>query len=150
MSSLVSALGSEKSFRHLKNGCRVSADWFLLFQDPRRRPQEQYMHTLYIHQAVGNVLAFCLQKSCGKAFIGADWTVRREETRIDYSDIPELDDSFWNNAKIEYPENKKPVTLRLDRDVLDWFKSTGKGYQTRINAILRSYVEAPGKTFLKI
>ena len=61
---------------------------------------------------------------------------------IDYSDIPELDDSFWDNAKIEYPENKKPVTLRLDRDVLEWFKSTGKGYQTRINAILRSYVEA--------
>jgi uncharacterized protein (DUF4415 family) len=64
------------------------------------------------------------------------------EKDIDYSDIPELDDSFWNNAKVEYPENKKPVTLRLDRDVLDWFKSTGKGYQTRINAILRTYVEA--------
>ena len=61
---------------------------------------------------------------------------------INYSDIPELDDSFWDNAKIEYPENKKPITLRVDRDVLEWFKSTGKGYQTRINAILRSYVEA--------
>lgn len=67
------------------------------------------------------------------------------EGKIDYSDIPELDDSFWNSAKIEYPENKKPVTLRLDRDVFDWFKSTGKGYQTRINAILRSYVEAHKK-----
>ena len=65
-----------------------------------------------------------------------------QDKDIDYSDIPELDDSFWDNAKIEYPENKKPVTLRLDRDVLEWFKSTGKGYQTRINAILRSYVEA--------
>ncbi len=65
-----------------------------------------------------------------------------QQKEIDYSDIPELDDSFWSNAKIEYPENKKPVTLRLDRDVLDWFKSTGRGYQTRINAILRSYVEA--------
>lgn len=68
-----------------------------------------------------------------------------KDESIDYSDIPELDDSFWNNAQIEYPENKKPVTLRLDRDVLDWFKSTGKGYQTRINAILRSYVEAHRK-----
>jgi uncharacterized protein (DUF4415 family) len=67
------------------------------------------------------------------------------EKDIDYSDIPELDDSFWNDAKIEYPESKKPVTLRIDRDVLDWFKSTGKGYQTRINAILRSYVEAHNK-----
>lgn len=68
-----------------------------------------------------------------------------QEENIDYSEIPELDDSFWNSAKIEYPESKKPVTLRLDRDVLDWFKSTGKGYQTKINAILRSYVEAHKK-----
>ena len=67
------------------------------------------------------------------------------EKKIDYSDIPELNDSFWNNAKIEYPENKKPITLRVDRDILEWFKSTGKGYQTRINAILRSYVEAHKK-----
>ena len=65
-----------------------------------------------------------------------------QDKDIDYSDIPELDDSFWDNAKIEYPENKKPVTLRLDTDVLDWFKSTGKGYQTRINAILRTHAEA--------
>lgn len=68
-----------------------------------------------------------------------------QDENIDYSDIPELDESFWKNAKIEYPENKKPITLRLDRDVLNWFKSTGKGYQTRINAILRSYVETHKK-----
>ena len=68
------------------------------------------------------------------------------ESKIDYSDIPELDDSFWSNAKIEYPENKKPVTLRLDKDVLDWFKSAGKGYQTRINAVLKSYMEAHRKS----
>ena len=68
-----------------------------------------------------------------------------KDTSIDYSDIPELDDSFWNNAKIASPENKKPVTLRLDRDILDWFKSTGKGYQTRINAILRSYIDSHKK-----
>ena len=65
-----------------------------------------------------------------------------QDNEIDYTDIPELDDSFWVDAKIEYPENKKPVTLRLDSEVLEWFKSTGKGYQTRINAILRSYIEA--------
>jgi uncharacterized protein (DUF4415 family) len=61
---------------------------------------------------------------------------------INYSDIPELDEEFWKNAVIEYPEKKKPITLRLDAKVLEWFKSTGKGYQTRINAILRSYYEA--------
>ena len=61
---------------------------------------------------------------------------------INYSDIPELDEEFWKNAVIEYPEKKKPITLRLDARVLEWFKSTGRGYQTRINAILRSYYEA--------
>ena len=64
---------------------------------------------------------------------------------IDYSDAPELDDSFWQDAVIEYPERKKPVTLRLDSDILEWFKSKGKGYQTKINAVLRSYVEANKK-----
>ena len=68
-----------------------------------------------------------------------------QDNKIDYSDIPELDDSFWDNATIVYPENKKPVTLRLDTDVLEWFRSTGKGYQTRINAILKSYVKAHKK-----
>ena len=63
------------------------------------------------------------------------------DENIDYSDIPELNEDFWANAVIEYPEKKKPVTLRLDADVLEWFKSTGKGYQTRINAILRSFYE---------
>ena len=65
---------------------------------------------------------------------------------VDYSDAPELDDSFWQNAIIEYPERKKPVTLRLDSDVLEWFKSKGRGYQTRINAVLRTYVEANKKS----
>ena len=65
-----------------------------------------------------------------------------DEGRIDYTDIPELDDSFWESAVIEYPRKKEPVTLRLDSDILEWFRATGKGYQTRINAILRSYLDA--------
>ena len=68
-----------------------------------------------------------------------------KDKEIDYSDIPELDDSFWANAVLEYPEKKKPVTLRLDSDVLDWFRSLGKGYQTRINSVLRSFYEAHKK-----
>ena len=68
-----------------------------------------------------------------------------DDNDIDYTDIPELDESFWANAIIEYPERKKPVTLRLDADVLEWFKSTGKGYQTRINAVLRSFYDAHKK-----
>ena len=59
---------------------------------------------------------------------------------IDTSDIAELDDNFFQKAELHVPP-KKPVTIRLDADVLDWFKSQGKGYQTRINKLLRSYME---------
>ncbi|MFO0992953.1 MAG: BrnA antitoxin family protein [Hyphomicrobiales bacterium] len=47
----------------------------------------------------------------------------------------------WSKAAIVLPESKAMLTLRLDRDVLDWFRRQGRGYQTRINAVLRSYVE---------
>ena len=59
----------------------------------------------------------------------------------------ELDDSFWDNAQIVFPavEGKEPVKLRIDRDVLSFFKSQGKGYQTRMNAVLKGYVEAQKK-----
>jgi uncharacterized protein (DUF4415 family) len=65
-----------------------------------------------------------------------------KDEHIDYSDIPELDANFWKNAELRLPEAKKGVYIRLDSDVLDWLKSQGKGYQTRINAILRAYYEA--------
>lgn len=61
---------------------------------------------------------------------------------IDYSDSPELDDSFFKKATVPWPPAKKQLTLRLDEDILDWLKKGGKGYQTRINAILRAYYEA--------
>lgn len=54
---------------------------------------------------------------------------------IDYSDIPELDDSFFKKA------TKSSVTVRLDSDMVEWFKSQGKGYQTRMNAVLRAFYE---------
>ena len=63
------------------------------------------------------------------------------ESAIDTSDIPELDASFWEQAKLVQPITKQPISLRVDRDVLDWFKSQGKGYQSLMNAVLRSYVE---------
>lgn len=61
---------------------------------------------------------------------------------IDVSDIPELDASFFANAVIRWPEPKATLTIRIDREVLAWFKAQGKGYQTRINAILKAYKEA--------
>ena len=47
----------------------------------------------------------------------------------------------WDSATIEMPQPKAVLNMRVDRDVLDYFRQTGKGYQTRINAVLRSYVE---------
>ncbi len=61
---------------------------------------------------------------------------------IDYSDIPELDKDFFKSATLVLPEPKTAVTIRLDQQVLEWFKSKGPGYQTRINALLRAYMEA--------
>ena len=58
---------------------------------------------------------------------------------IDYSDIPQLDAMFWKNAKLVEPENTQQVTLRVKRSVLEAYKSTGKGYQTRMNAVLESF-----------
>ncbi len=62
------------------------------------------------------------------------------DSAIDTSDIPELDDNFWQTAKMVTPITKKAVSIRLDSDVLDWFKSQGKGYQSIINNVLRTYV----------
>lgn len=61
------------------------------------------------------------------------------ESEIDYSDIPPLNDEFWKNAISNplYKPTKKITTVRLDNDVLLWLKSQGKGYQTRMNEILR-------------
>ena len=64
------------------------------------------------------------------------------DDQIDYSDIPELDDDFWENAKIVAPPGKERITFRVDREVLAYFRKDGPGYQTRMNAVLRSFVEA--------
>ncbi len=64
------------------------------------------------------------------------------DTDIDYSDIPELDETFWKKAKLVVPKKKERLSMRIDSDVLAWFKSKGKGYQTTINAVLKAYTEA--------
>lgn len=67
------------------------------------------------------------------------------DDQIDYSDIPELDEEWFAAAELRLPEAKKQITLRLDQDILDFFRAQGRGYQTRINAVLRAYVDAKGK-----
>ncbi len=65
---------------------------------------------------------------------------------IDLSDAPEVTPEMFARAVVRKGlkpvENKKQVTLRVDADVLAWFRAQGRGYQTRINALLRAYMEA--------
>jgi uncharacterized protein (DUF4415 family) len=68
---------------------------------------------------------------------------RLDPLPIDYSDIPELTNEFFAKAKqVAWPPVKKQLTIRLDTDVLDWLKLHGRGYQTRINRILRVVMES--------
>jgi uncharacterized protein (DUF4415 family) len=65
-----------------------------------------------------------------------------EQAAADDPDNPPWTDEDWANARVVWPPGKAPVTLRLDRDIIAWFKLQGSGYQTRINAVLRGFVEA--------
>lgn len=67
---------------------------------------------------------------------------RMKDGDIDYSDIPPLDKSFFTKATEAWPPPKQQLTIRLDADVLKWLKSHGRGYQTRINRILRVAMES--------
>jgi uncharacterized protein (DUF4415 family) len=51
-------------------------------------------------------------------------------------------DVDWTQARLDVSPGKEVVTLRLDRDLLDWFREQGRGYQTRINAVLRAFYQA--------
>jgi uncharacterized protein (DUF4415 family) len=66
---------------------------------------------------------------------------RLDATPIDYSDIPPLGDDFFAKATAAWPPAKHQLTIRLDADVLDWLRANGRGYQTRINRILRAAME---------
>jgi uncharacterized protein (DUF4415 family) len=68
---------------------------------------------------------------------------KREFDRLFDKGSDEIDAFIdWSKAEVDIPGPKQPVALRLDADVVDWFRSSGKGYQTRINAVLRSYKRA--------
>jgi uncharacterized protein (DUF4415 family) len=64
------------------------------------------------------------------------------DEQIDYSDAPSRPNAIWMKAATQLPNTKQQITLRLDAEVLEFFKHTGKRYQSRINAVLRAYVEA--------
>jgi uncharacterized protein (DUF4415 family) len=68
------------------------------------------------------------------------------DQEIDLSDCPEITPEQFAKAVVRQGlpvnKNKSQVTLRIDSDVLQWFKSQGKGYQTQINSLLRAYMDA--------
>lgn len=82
---------------------------------------------------------------------GTDWarldgmTEAELEASIaaDPDDVHEEPD--WTRAVQGLPSHKEHINIRLDADVLDWFRKTGRGYQTRINNVLRAYVESVGR-----
>jgi uncharacterized protein (DUF4415 family) len=64
-----------------------------------------------------------------------------QDADIDYSEIPELDEAFFRAASASIPPKKEQLTIRIDSDLLDWLKQQGRGYHTRINTILRAYMQ---------
>lgn len=68
---------------------------------------------------------------------------RMTEAEVRRSAPPELanlPEDFWDDGELVTPASKQAISLRVDEDVLDWFKETGPKYQTRMNAVLRSYM----------
>ena len=79
--------------------------------------------------------------------IHSDWQAAEAMSRAEIERLAEEDDgpipAGWENmAVIGIPPRKEPVHIRLDTDVLQWFRAHGPGYQTRINAVLRAFVES--------
>ena len=65
-----------------------------------------------------------------------------EDDDIDFSEIPELDETFRREAERVEPDRTERITLRVKRSVLDYFRAPGKGYQTRTNRVLENHVRA--------
>jgi len=64
------------------------------------------------------------------------------DNEIDFSDISKIDRAILKKMVVRMPQPKELVSIRIDPEVLGWFRREGKRYQTRINAVLRSYVDA--------
>ena len=83
-----------------------------------------------------------MKKRYDKALTAEELAAMPDED-INTDDIPELGDEFWENARVRYPaEGKERLTVRFDEDMVQWFRSQGRGYQTKMNAVLRSFYEA--------
>jgi uncharacterized protein (DUF4415 family) len=73
---------------------------------------------------------------------------RQSEREIARTSPPELQDfppDFWKEAEVVWPVAKEAISLRVDRDVLEWFRAQGPRYQSRMNAVLRTYMTQAGR-----
>lgn len=68
--------------------------------------------------------------------------LQKSDKDINYEDNPATTKEFWKDAEMFMPQHKVHISLRLDEDVLDYFKEEGRGYQSRINSILKAYINA--------
>lgn len=84
-------------------------------------------------------------KSPGRGRADLDRLRRMSDAAVRDSSPPELSglpSDFWDTADLVEPVRKQAVSLRIDEDVLDWFRQSGPRYQSRMNAVLRSYMKA--------
>ena len=65
----------------------------------------------------------------------------RDIMRTSPEELTDLPADFWDEAELVVPVSKRAISLRVDEDVLEWFRGLGPRYQTRMNAVLRSYMK---------
>ncbi len=65
-----------------------------------------------------------------------------DKTRTDAPETESLGAAFWKRARVRMPAGKTSIHLRVDTDIVEWFRTRGKGHLTRMNAVLRAYVDA--------
>jgi uncharacterized protein (DUF4415 family) len=84
--------------------------------------------------------------SRGRAdFARMDRMTEEEIMRNSPPELADLPDDFFDSAVMVFPQPKQPISLRVDEDILAWFKSNGPRYQSRMNAVLRAYMTAKRK-----
>ena len=83
-------------------------------------------------------------RSAGRVREKTDWGRLHREAAAGLEPERDPDEGKfdWSRAQVDMPRPKQAISVRLDADVLDFFRAGGRGYQTRINAVLRSYMEA--------
>jgi uncharacterized protein (DUF4415 family) len=103
------------------------------------------MGTLFVSSAQGGLTGMTQRSTTVRHSLRA---IKRKlsggasRSRADAPEAAPVGDDFWKRSRIVMPPGKTSVHLRVDSDVFDWFKKQGDGHLTRMNAVLRSYVEA--------